>query len=41
MTKSLPPIHEIAAMSGVKLPDYLGTLQSDKSKKNEPSESAK
>ncbi len=27
MVKSLPPLHELAAMSGVKLPDYLGNLE--------------
>jgi flotillin len=27
MIKSLPPLHEIAAMSGVNLPSYLGDLQ--------------
>ena len=27
MIKSLPPLHEIAAMSGVNLPSYLGNLQ--------------
>jgi len=27
MVKSLPPLHEIAAMSGVKLPNYLGDLE--------------
>lgn len=26
MTKSLPPLHEISAMAGVKLPEYLGSL---------------
>ncbi len=26
MVKSLPPLHEIAAMSGIDLPTYLGTL---------------
>ena len=27
MIKSLPPLHEIAAMSGVNLPSYLGDLE--------------
>ncbi len=27
MVKSLPPLHEIAAMSGIKLPEYLGNLE--------------
>jgi flotillin len=27
MIKSLPPLHELAKMSGVKLPDYLGELE--------------
>ncbi|MCX5922202.1 MAG: SPFH domain-containing protein [Candidatus Dependentiae bacterium] len=26
MIKSLPPLHDVAAMSGVKLPDYLGNI---------------
>ena len=26
LVKSLPPLHEITAMSGIKLPDYLGNL---------------
>jgi len=30
MVKSLPPLHELAEMSGVKLPDYLGNLTSSK-----------
>ncbi|HSC24790.1 MAG TPA: SPFH domain-containing protein [Candidatus Babeliales bacterium] len=30
MIKSLPPLHEIASMSGVNLPSYLGDLQKDK-----------
>ncbi len=31
MIKSLPPLHEVAAMSGIKLPDYLGNLEKDTS----------
>ena len=31
MVKSLPPLHELAQMSGVKLPDYLGNLKDHKS----------
>jgi len=27
MIRALPPLHEIAAMSGVNLPSYLGDLQ--------------
>ncbi len=30
MIKSLPPLHELAEMSGVKLPDYLGNLEDQK-----------
>jgi flotillin len=30
MIKSLPPLHELAEMSGVKLPDYLGNLEGQK-----------
>ncbi|MDR3646225.1 MAG: SPFH domain-containing protein [Candidatus Babeliales bacterium] len=30
MIKSLPPLHEVAAMSGVKLPEYLGNLEKQK-----------
>jgi flotillin len=30
MVKSLPPLHELAAMSGVKLPEYLGNLEEQK-----------
>jgi hypothetical protein len=29
MAKSLPPLHDIAAMSGINLPSYLGNLQKD------------
>lgn len=36
MVKSLPPLHEIAAMSGVNLPSYLGDLQ----KNSNPSQSS-
>jgi len=32
MVKSLPPLHEITAMSGVKLPEYLGNLEKQKQK---------
>lgn len=30
MVKSLPPLHDLAAMSGIKLPDYLGNLEDKK-----------
>jgi flotillin len=30
MVKSLPPLHEIAAMSGIKLPEYLGKIGTQK-----------
>lgn len=30
MVKSLPPLHELAQMSGVKLPEYLGNLEGQK-----------
>ena len=30
IVKSVPPLHEVAAMSGVKLPEYLGTIEKDK-----------
>jgi len=33
MIKSLPPLHDIAAMSGVKLPEYLGNLEGKPEKK--------
>ena len=36
MVKSLPPLHELAAMSGVKLPDYLGNLEGQKNKEIRP-----
>jgi flotillin len=29
LVKSFPPLHEIADMSGIKLPDYLGNLKKD------------
>ena len=35
MIKSLPPLHEIAAMTGVNLPSYLGDLEKNKSVKPE------
>ena len=35
LVKSLPPLHDIAAMSGIKLPEYLGNLE--KPEKNEQS----
>jgi flotillin len=28
LIKSLPPLHEVAAMAGIELPDYLGTPKS-------------
>jgi hypothetical protein len=31
MVKSLPPLHEIAAMTGVNLPSYLGNLEKNAS----------
>lgn len=33
LVKSLPPLHEVTAMSGVKLPEYLGSLE-NKAKEN-------
>lgn len=30
LIKSLPPLHDVAKMAGVELPDYLGKVQSDK-----------
>jgi flotillin len=32
LVKSLPPLHEIAALSGIKLPDYLGNLEKTEQK---------
>ena len=34
MIKSLPPLHEISAMSGIKLPEYLGNLENELTKKD-------
>ena len=34
MIKSLPPLHEISAMSGIKLPEYLGNLEKELTKKD-------
>ncbi len=35
MVKSLPPLHDIAALSGIDLPAFLGTLgQQEKDKDN-------
>jgi len=36
LIKSLPPLHEVAAMAGIELPQYLGELVIDKSKKSTP-----
>ena len=37
MVKALPPLHDIAAMSGIDLPQFLGTLgQQNKSDNNKP-----
>ena len=33
LVQSLPPIHDVAKMSGVELPDYLGTMSDEKSSK--------
>jgi flotillin len=30
LIKSLPPLHEVAGMAGVELPDYLGNIKSEK-----------
>ena len=38
MIKSLPPLHEIAAMSGVNLPSYLGDLQKSDDKSQQDKE---
>ena len=29
LVQSLPPIHDVAKMAGVDLPDYLGSLKDD------------
>jgi len=29
LVQSLPPIHDVAKMSGVELPDYLGSMTED------------
>jgi flotillin len=29
MIKSLPPLHEVAKMAGVQLPQYLGEMQTE------------
>lgn len=34
LVKSLPPLHEVTAMTGVKLPDFLGEMDLPKNKKN-------
>lgn len=38
MIKSLPALHEVAAMAGVDLPDYLGEVQKPNKSKPEPSD---
>ncbi|DAC37449.1 MAG TPA: hypothetical protein D7H96_01540 [Candidatus Poseidoniales archaeon] len=30
LIKSLPPVHDVAAMAGVELPDYLGSIDAEK-----------
>ncbi len=35
MMQSLPPIHDVAAMAGVELPQYLGSVKADKAEKSE------
>lgn len=37
IAKSLPPLHELSAMSGVKLPDYLGNLEPSHAAENKNS----
>ena len=37
LVRTLPPLHEVAAMAGVDLPGYLGSVQSAPVKKDEPS----
>jgi flotillin len=36
LMKSLPPLHEIASMAGLELPDYLGKVVDDASKVSQP-----
>ena len=38
MLKSLPPLHEVAAMAGLKMPEYLGSMNSESVAGNPPSE---
>lgn len=37
IAKSLPPLHELSAMSGVKLPEYLGNLDASRTEENKNS----
>ena len=37
MIQSLPPLHDVAGMAGLDLPDYLGKVKSDK-QDSEPSQ---
>ena len=36
LIKSLPPLHDVAKMAGVELPDYLGHVQADKPAESSP-----
>lgn len=38
LIKTLPPLHEVAKLAGLNLPDYLGQIQETSSNKSEPSE---
>lgn len=41
MMQSLPPLHDVAKMAGVDLPDYLGKVNSEKSGQKLDSENFK
>jgi flotillin len=41
LIKSLPPLHEVAGMAGVELPDYLGNIKSETAKVTTPAPKAK
>jgi len=36
LIKSLPPLHDVAGMAGIELPQYLGEIASEKSAPNTP-----
>ena len=41
LIKSLPPLHEVAGMAGVELPDYLGNIKGGATKAAAPAPKAK